>query len=91
MTHRSRRLLKPSGERGIGLSKQRIALHRSRLGFRLLGVILLAILLAIGVGVGIFTLGNHAVNSALFNRLFNEMYIDDMLDTFQEYVDANMC
>ncbi len=71
------------------MSKQRIALHRSRLGFRLLGVILLAILLAMCVGTGLFKLGNYAVNSALFNRLFQEMYIDDMLDTFQEYVNAN--
>ncbi|HWR24574.1 MAG TPA: histidine kinase dimerization/phospho-acceptor domain-containing protein [Feifaniaceae bacterium] len=71
------------------MGKQRIALYRSRLGFRLLGVILLAILLAVGVGAGISRLGKSAVNSAIFNNLFQDMYIDEMLGTFQEYVNAN--
>ena len=71
------------------MNKQRIALHRSRLGFRMLGIFALAILVTVGVGVGLFKLGDSAAKSALADQIFGEMYIDDMLNSFQEHVDEN--
>ncbi len=71
------------------MSKQQFALKRSRLGLRMIGMILLSVALAVGVGFGVNALGNAAVNSATFNTLFEDDAIEQMLKTFQEYVDLN--
>lgn len=55
----------------------------------MIGMILLSVALAVGVGFGVNALGNAAVNSATFNTLFEDDAIEQMLKTFQEYVDLN--
>lgn len=72
------------------MSKQKIALHRSRLGFKMIGFSLLAVAVAILVFWGITSLGSSIRDTALFDELAREDdYLEGMLQQFQDYVTVN--
>ena len=95
MTRKTRRSSKPYGERGIALNNARsekqpkIALRHSRIGLRVLLVMLVAMVLGVLVYVGVTRLGAWAQNSIVYERLFSEDYKQRMLHDLQNYVSDN--
>lgn len=72
------------------MSKERIALYRSRLGFRLMGVALLSAAVSILLFLGFSAMGNSIQNTALFDEFAREEdYMKEMVGQFQEYVTVN--
>ena len=68
---------------------QKIALHHSRIGLRILLVMLAAMVLGIGVYLGITRAGAWAQARLFDGRLFSEEYKRKMLDDLQLYVSDN--
>lgn len=72
------------------MSEHKIALHRSRLGFQVIGVSLLAMIVAVLLFLSINSLGGSIRDTALFDELAREDdYLAGMLQQFQDYVTVN--
>lgn len=70
--------------------QERIALHRSRLGLKLIGVSILATLVAAGVYIGLSALGEYLRNTTIYDQIVREdVYLQETLKQFQEYVSVN--
>ena len=95
MTRKIRRLSKPFGERGIALNsaksekQPKIALRHTRIGLRVLLVMLAAMVLGVAVYVGVTRLGEWTQDTLVYQRLFSEDYKQRMLHDLQNYVSDN--
>lgn len=69
--------------------RSRIPLHRSRLGFKLLGFALFSLIIAIAVYIGMSTIGNYIADSAALKELERNNNVENLLKQFQDYVTVN--
>ena len=67
----------------------KIALRHSRIGLRMLFIMLAALVLGVIVYIGVTQLGSWAQNSIIYERLFSEEYKQEMLHDLQNYVADN--
>ncbi|QUL53428.1 HAMP domain-containing histidine kinase [Paenibacillus tritici] len=89
-------MLKLFGERGIVLKNKlkmekraRIPLHRSVLGFKLMGFALFSVIIAVILYTGLSALGNYIADSGTLKELETNNNVEVFLKQFQSYVTAN--